>query len=63
MNPDIAVLMFLALLSAVLYLPGYFRSSSKRRNPKVTYIEEYRDLRKDRINHSDKLCNKKSGTS
>ncbi|MBE1444367.1 hypothetical protein [Paenibacillus sp. OAS669] len=63
MNTDLAVLLFLALLSAVLYLPGYIRSRGKRRNPKVTYIEEYRNLRKDKINHSDKLCNKKSGTS
>lgn len=49
MHTDIAVLLFILLLSAVLYLPTYFSSRKKARNPKVTDIQEFRDQHKNKI--------------
>ncbi len=58
-HTDIAVLVFILLLSAVLYLPRFFISRSKRSHPKVTNIEEFRATHRDRERIRQSELNKK----
>ncbi|MFH5186262.1 hypothetical protein ACHHV8_28550 [Paenibacillus sp. TAB 01] len=48
MNTDLAALLFIILLSVLLYLPRYFRPRSRSSHPKVTDLNSYKQLRKER---------------